>query len=510
MPVTDYIYRLKAMPGDTTPHDELGVSADLGTGTTTSLVDRGAGDMAWRFSAGRTSITIPNIPINVGAIGEGCTMAFTVKVVNSGTTAYRAILGIGPDALPEAYASASTAPGLFFSRHGASTVRAVAVGATYTNNLTTGTTEYSYVVRFSTNETGNYEVVRMWQTTPGRVGDDPNISSSLIIVSSSNTGTWDTLSICCDTGVIIELKDLAIWDRELTYAESAAIADNLRGQLDAAADTEAPVFTGTIAESGITTSQFTHDWSGCVRTDNVGITGYQTSSDNVNWTDRGNVTSYTYTGLAPNTAYLRYVRAHDGASPRNYSASLNRTTTTAQVVSDTAVPVMTGVLTESNVTADGFSMTCPVATDDVAVAGYEYSIDNGVNWGDLGPERTVVLSSLASSTSYTVLMRAYDTAAKRSTPALSKTVVTLDSSSAQFVSPILTDNFNVPRADLGGWTVFIHNVTTGALLATKTDLTTDAFGVLIFNEPLAQLNTDYRLVFRTATGAEGMKIVKAI
>ena len=52
MGLQDYTYRVKAQSGDTTIHDEEGVSGDMSGGTQT-LVDMGSGDYAWQIASGR-------------------------------------------------------------------------------------------------------------------------------------------------------------------------------------------------------------------------------------------------------------------------------------------------------------------------------------------------------------------------------------------------------------------------------------------------------------------------
>lgn len=508
MALNDFTYRLKAMPGDATPHDELAVSGDLGAGITTALVDRGAGDVAWRFSAGATSIAIPAKVINMTTTGTGATMAFTLKMVNSGTTSYRTIVNVGPDPLPLAHASASTSPGFSFARHGSTSVRATSVSSIYTNNITSGTDDRTYVIRFSVNVSGTFEQLEIWANDPVNPSVPVLVSSSLVTAGSS--GTWDTLSIDCSSGVIVEIKDFVFWPNEKTDAECESLASSgIRTSLDTAPDTTAPTFTGTMTENSVTGTSYVLDWSGCVRTDDVGITGYQTSTDNSTWTDRGNVTSFEFTGLTPSTTYTRYARAKDAAG--NFSTSLSKVTTTTEA--DATLPVHTGVLTESNVTFSGFTVTCPVATDNVAVAGYEATL-NGTDWTDLGTLRVYTYEAAAPSTAYTVQMRAYDTSGNRSTPALSKVITTLAAPSTYFLSAPLCDEAARPIQNATGWTVFISNVTTGALLYTKSGQSTDAAGRITVSEPLATKGTYYRLVYQRADGTpnppEGMQTLMAV
>jgi WD40 repeat protein len=55
-----------------------------------------------------------------------------------------------------------------------------------------------------------------------------------------------------------------------------------------------------------------------------------------------------------------------------------------------------------------------------------------------------------------------------------------------------------------GMTVFVYDVTTGALVVKLTGKTTDASGVAVLSDASFVNGTTYRLVFVLASGAEGM------
>ena len=76
-------------------------------------------------------------------------------------------------------------------------------------------------------------------------------------------------------------------------------------------DTTSPTLTGPVTISGITATGATASWS--AGADNVSVASYETSLDGTTWTDRGNVLTYGFTGLASNTAYTVSVRAKDAA-----------------------------------------------------------------------------------------------------------------------------------------------------------------------------------------------------
>lgn len=91
---------------------------------------------------------------------------------------------------------------------------------------------------------------------------------------------------------------------------------------------------------------------------------------------------------------------------------------------DTTAPVMSGAISITNVTTSGATLSYPMATDNVGVAGYEYSIDGGARYVNAGLSRSLAVSALTASTTYQVRARAYDDAGNRSAP-LSASFTTL-------------------------------------------------------------------------------------
>jgi chitodextrinase len=192
----------------------------------------------------------------------------------------------------------------------------------------------------------------------------------------------------------------------------------------AVADTTAPTMTGTVTSSGVTSTGFTIDWSGTTRSDNVAITGYETSPDGGStWVDRGTATLAAYTGLSPSTSYTRLVRAYDAAGNKSTPA-LSVTVVTSAPAGDTTVPVLAGSITQGTITATSSQISWPAGTDNVAVTSYEVSKDGGSTWTDVGNVLTYTFTGLTASTGYTQKVRAKDAAGNVSTPALSLAVTT--------------------------------------------------------------------------------------
>lgn len=183
--------------------------------------------------------------------------------------------------------------------------------------------------------------------------------------------------------------------------------------LDApAADTTAPVMTGSITVSAITSAGFT--LSVGAATDAVGVAGYEYSIDGgTNYTTIANAArTVTVTGRAASTSHPIRMRAFDAAGNRATPLSATATTTAA---ADTTAPVMIGSVTVTDITSSGATMSWQAATDAVGVAGYEYNV-NGGTYVNNGTNRTISITGLQAITPASGNVRAYDAAGNRATP----------------------------------------------------------------------------------------------
>jgi hypothetical protein len=272
----------------------------------------------------------------------------------------------------------------------------------------------------------------------------------------------------------------------------------------AAADTTVPTMSGTVLSSGVTSSGFTIDWSGTTRSDNVAITGYETSTDGTSFTDRGNVTSYAFTGLASSTSYTRYVRAYDAAGNKSTPA-LSVVVVTSAPSGDTTVPVLVGSITQGTITSISSQISWPAGSDNVAVTSYEVSKDNGTTYVNVGNVLTYTFTGLTASTAYTQRVRAKDAAGLVSTPALSLSVTTSAVAVGSFTSRPMVNDTNTVLASQAGWTVRINHSTTGALIATKTGLTTSSTGVLTYSDAGCTAGTTYENIYIASNGDKGLQ-----
>ena len=271
-------------------------------------------------------------------------------------------------------------------------------------------------------------------------------------------------------------------------------------------DTTAPTHTGAASVGTVTSSTVQVSWP--AGTDNTAVTSYETSLDGTTWTDRGNVLTYTFTGLSASTNYTFRVRAKDAAG--NVSSPALQVTQATAATGDAAAPTMNGTLAVSAITTNSYTLTWVAASDNVAVTGYELSLDGGATYStNLGNVLTTNVTGRTAGTTDQVRVRAYDAAGNKAS-ALG-TAVTLVSVTAT-TSWVLKNNTGTLLASTTVPKVKFLRLSD---MAPVLDLTNQnsAAGTAVVSVANAALvaGTDYLVVCSDATGANaGIEKVTAV
>jgi hypothetical protein len=187
----------------------------------------------------------------------------------------------------------------------------------------------------------------------------------------------------------------------------------------AGGDTTAPALTGALTIGSVTSSSIQITWP--AGADNVAVASYETSPDGSTWADRGAVLTYTFTGLAASTSYTLRVRAKDAAGNVSTPA-LSATQATSAGSGDTTAPTLSGAITTSTPTSTSYVATCPAASDNVAVTGYQYRLNAGTWLTISAGGRVASITGRTASSTDALEMRAFDAAGNYSA-ALSLSVV---------------------------------------------------------------------------------------
>lgn len=150
----------------------------------------------------------------------------------------------------------------------------------------------------------------------------------------------------------------------------------------------------------------------------------------------------TLTGLTPDTTYFFRIRAHDGDSNREKSVLGSFTTTSDEggtgTTTDTTAPsVPTNLTATASLTLGEIDLSWSASTDDVGVAGYNVYRDGssiatttGISYSDM---------NLASSTTYSYTVSAFDAAGNVSSQSGAVVATTTEATSTPDVTaPIIS------------------------------------------------------------------------
>jgi hypothetical protein len=278
-------------------------------------------------------------------------------------------------------------------------------------------------------------------------------------------------------------------------------------------DTTAPVITGPGGATGSTSSASVAENTTAVHT--------FTANEAVTWSLNGGADVARFTinsstgalafSSAPNfeapndsdtnNTYVVVVRATDTATPTPNTTNQTVTVTVTDVAEggDTTNPTLTGSITVSALTTTSYTLTWPAGSDNVAVTGYEVSLNGGSSYASVGNVLTTNITGRTPGSTDAVRVRAFDAAGNRSTPALSASV-TLNSATGTLTltTPIINNTGPISGRwiNLTGITLTVVSMTTKASVLVVTGRATDAAGVLTAAISDAAIITgqDYRIV----------------
>jgi hypothetical protein len=224
MAITDgLITRISPSAGDTDLVDIQSGGTLTGTGTKT-LVDI-SGEKAWNLTSAALNMSFATRNIDAGGTTpvEGVSVAFRYRLNAMGTGTYDSLFGLK---------HTNDTQVVHVTKSGASNLRVRRTTNTlYTSpEIATTGTVHTVVLVYRPNylsTSGDY--VYTWRNQVGRVGDAAD--STGVSFSGSVSDALDRLYIDTPNGVDIDILDAIYWDRQLTDAEAAAVADDLRAEL---------------------------------------------------------------------------------------------------------------------------------------------------------------------------------------------------------------------------------------------------------------------------------------
>lgn len=177
-----------------------------------------------------------------------------------------------------------------------------------------------------------------------------------------------------------------------------------------AADTTNPTLSGSITTTSITQNSYTLSWP--AGADNVAVTGYDLSlNGGSSYADVGNVLTFGVTGRTPSATDQVRIRARDADG--NTSTPVLSTSVTLLAPTDNSKPTMNGAISVTALLPTSYTLTWPAASDNVAVTGYEVSLNGGTSYSSVGNVLTTNITGRTPSSTDAVRVRAFDAAGNR-------------------------------------------------------------------------------------------------
>ena len=302
----------------------------------------------------------------------------------------------------------------FNAIHGSSSSANAALASLLIGTLATAdTTAPSVPTNLAASLNSSHQVVLSWTAATDNVGvTGYKVMRNGIALATSTALTFTDITVAANT----------------TYAYSV-LAFDAAGNNSAAStpvsittpvstDTSAPSVPTNLTASAISSSQINLSWTAA--TDNVAVTGYNIYRG-TSLIGTSASTTFSDTGLTPSTSYSYMVSAFDAAG--NTSAqSVSVSSATLAVSSDTTAPTMPTGLAASLNSHNQVVLSWNTSTDNVEVTGYTI-MRNGTNLAT-STSNNYTDTSVASSTTYSYSVLAFDAAGNNSTVSAAVSITT--------------------------------------------------------------------------------------
>ena len=177
-------------------------------------------------------------------------------------------------------------------------------------------------------------------------------------------------------------------------------------------DTEKPSIPADVKAENITAAAADISWA--ASTDNIGVAGYKVMKQDTLLANVTEGTSYSLTGLNPQTAYTIDIIAYDAAGNESDPGSVTFTTLELK---DEEAPSIPDIVKADPVGQTTAWISWNPSTDNVGVAGYEVK-NGGTVLADVTEGTGVEIKDLLRGTQYTISVTAYDAAGNRSEPGM--------------------------------------------------------------------------------------------
>jgi chitodextrinase len=341
-------------------------------------------------------------------------------------------------------------------QRGGATIAGSVAGTSYSDSGLTANTTYSYTVSaVDVAANRSAESAAAQATTPAAPADTtpPTVPGNFTATATSSTSislSWtastDNVAVTAyrvrragNATVIASPTGMSFADNNrtpsTTYNYTLTAVDAAGNESSPAAtasattpappaDTIPPTVPGNLQALSTSTTAISLTWN--ASSDNVGVASYRVQRGGVTVAANVTNTSYSDTGLTPNTSYSYTVSAVDAATNRSAESIAAQATTMA--IPDTTAPTVPANLVATPAAATAVSLTWSASTDDVGVTTYRVR-RGGVTIAANVAGTSFNDTSVMPSTDYSYTVSAVDGAGNRSG----------ESTAAQATTPAATD-----------------------------------------------------------------------
>jgi len=256
----------------------------------------GSASLAFRYANGTTANRPLSISVNGAVVNANLAFPGTGAWTTWQTVTITAPLNAGANKVKATATTANGGPNLDKLTAGVGGGNDTEAPTAPTNARSTGATCESIALAWNAS-TDNVGVTEYQVVSNGNiVGRTPNTTFSVLELTPNTSYTF-----------AVTATDAA-GNRS---PASNAVTATTGASCD---DPQPPTPPGNLRSTGATTTSISLAWN--ASTDNVGVVGYELNRGGT-WTQIGNITTYTDTGLTPDTSYTYSVRAYDAAGLRS-------------------------------------------------------------------------------------------------------------------------------------------------------------------------------------------------
>ncbi|WP_068618212.1 PQQ-dependent sugar dehydrogenase [Paenibacillus tuaregi] len=293
-----------------------------------------------------------------------------------------------------------------------------------------------FTFQYRTETGGTMQSEKIASTSPAwiKLERKGNVIKGYVSNNGLNWGDLGNLTLNMNSSLYVGLAVSSHNESKLSTATFDKVKVNASG------DVFPPTEPTNLQATSVTDTSVSISWTASL--DDVGVKDYDVYKDNELVKANVKATTYTFTGLKPDTTYNFTVKARDTAGNISNSSSPLTVKTTNQT--DTQAPTAPTGLTSPSKTSSSINLSWTASTDNVGV--YEYDIYRNDTLAGTTPATSFNVTGLKANTTYSFTVKARDLAGNVSGASKALSVKTNPTSSDPYTPEVVANNLETPWA----------------------------------------------------------------